>query len=98
MVAKCFDEAHLGPVSQRKAEGGKEKEKTQQQQLQKQLPRVSLVSNRPNSVQRACSTGYPKHSAGPQSANHLLNSTSRLNTAQYCSRSEKGAVYCTILL
>lgn len=86
IMAKCFDEDHLGPLSQRKAKGKKTKK-------QKQLPSVSLKSNRPNSAQRACSTGYPKLPAGPQPANHLLNSASRQNAVQYCSTSEEGAVY-----
>lgn len=98
MMAKCFDEAHLGPLSQ-KRQGGKKrkrKKKTNKKNNKKQLPNVSLKSNRPDSAQRACSTGYPKLPAGPQPANHLLNSARRQNAAQYRSTSEEGAIYIAL--
>lgn len=86
IVVKCFDEAHLGPALSEKGRGKK----------QKHLPSVSLKSNRPNSAQRACSTGYPKLPTGPQPANHLLNSAKRKNAAQYRRTSEEGAIYIAL--
>lgn len=69
-----------------------------QRKKQKQLPSVSLKSNRPISAQRPCSTIYPKLPAGPQPANHLLNSARKQNAAQYHSTSKEGAIYMPLYL